>query len=84
MVASPRVWKEEADVLIVGSGGAALSAAIAAVQAGERVIVFEKGDFVGGTTRWSDGAYYIANNHFLREKGVAPGPDDLLHQLARQ
>lgn len=36
------VSAEEADVVVVGSGGAGLSAAVTAAQAGKNVIVLEK------------------------------------------
>jgi 3-oxosteroid 1-dehydrogenase len=81
MASVPRVWKGEADILIVGSGAAALSTATAAVQSGNRVMVFEKGEFTGGTTRWSDGAYYIANNHFLRAKDIPDPRHDSISYL---
>ena len=42
------------DVLVVGSGGAALVAAIRAHDAGARVRVLERSAFVGGTTAASE------------------------------
>jgi heterotetrameric sarcosine oxidase alpha subunit len=41
------------DTLVVGSGPAGLAAAVAAAQAGERVIIAELDPFLGGSTKWS-------------------------------
>ncbi|HEX6570416.1 MAG TPA: FAD-binding protein, partial [Steroidobacteraceae bacterium] len=40
---SPRAWLHEADIVIAGSGAAALTAAAFAQSLGERVLVLEKG-----------------------------------------
>jgi urocanate reductase len=49
-------WDLECDVLVVGSGAAGLSAAIAAHDAGARALVIEKDRHVGGNTIISGGA----------------------------
>lgn len=43
----------EADVAVIGSGGAGLSAAVRAAQAGASVVVLEKTGVVGGTSNFS-------------------------------
>ena len=48
------------DVIVVGAGGAGLSAAIEAARAGGRVLVLEKGDQVRGSTGWSVGSLSAA------------------------
>ncbi len=53
----------EADVVVVGSGAAALSAALAARDAGARVAVVERSDSVGGTTAVSGGGVWMPRNH---------------------
>ena len=45
-----------ADVCVVGGGGAGLTAAISAVQAGANVVVVEKCGITGGSTNVSEGA----------------------------
>jgi succinate dehydrogenase/fumarate reductase flavoprotein subunit len=60
-----------ADVIVLGTGAAGLTAAIAAHEGGASVAVFEKADQVGGTTAWSGGQVWIPNNPHMREVGVA-------------
>ncbi len=48
--ASTDVIKKEADVVIIGSGGAGMSAAVEAIDAGASVIVIDKQSSVGGNT----------------------------------
>jgi succinate dehydrogenase/fumarate reductase flavoprotein subunit len=43
------------DVLVLGSGGAGLTAAIEASDAGASVLVAEAGPVIGGATRLSSG-----------------------------
>ena len=51
----PETW--EGDVLVVGAGGAGLSAAISAAQSGAKVILIEKGSVIGGNTMMAGAAY---------------------------
>jgi succinate dehydrogenase/fumarate reductase flavoprotein subunit len=51
-----RQWDREADVVVIGYGGAGAAAAITAHDAGARVIVLEKGGAGGGNTRVSGGS----------------------------
>src|SRR5215510_12173268 len=61
------LWDEETDVVILGCGGAGAVAAIAAFDAGAKVIVVEKGDG-GGNTRLATMAFLCpANNSAARE-----------------
>jgi succinate dehydrogenase/fumarate reductase flavoprotein subunit len=58
------------DVIVLGTGGAALTAAVTAAELGANVGLFEKGDTVGGTTVYSGGMIWIPNNmHEPDEKG---------------
>ncbi len=52
-------WDMETDVVVMGSGGAGLTAAIMAADQGARVVVIERSNKVGGTTAVSGGILCI-------------------------
>lgn len=54
---------DEYDVVVVGSGGAGLSAALAAAVGGARVLVVEAGARFGGSTAVSGGQVWVPGNH---------------------
>jgi hypothetical protein len=58
---------ETFDVVVVGAGGAGLSAALFAAIAGAKVLVVESTDQVGGTTAYSTGTHWIAGTHLARQ-----------------
>jgi 3-oxosteroid 1-dehydrogenase len=71
-------WDEEVDVLIVGSGAAAFTAGIVAAEAGQRSLILEKTDMVGGSTAMSGGVIWAPNNALMRAAGVGDS-----YELAR-
>jgi 3-oxosteroid 1-dehydrogenase len=82
--ASPsRKWDREADIVCVGSGAAGLTAAVIAAALGNRVLVLEKGPITGGTTRKSGGVFWIANHHWLRQKGIDDRKSECMQYLCR-
>lgn len=76
-------WDHETDVLCVGGGAAACSAAIAAHDAGARVMLVEKLPLLGGTTAKSAGVVWIPNNFVLREAGIEDRKEDAMKYMAR-
>lgn len=61
---------ESFDVIVVGSGAAGLSAALAAADIGARVLVVEKSERIGGTTAMSGGCIWVPCHHRQHELGV--------------
>jgi succinate dehydrogenase/fumarate reductase flavoprotein subunit len=69
------------DVIILGTGAAGLTAALAAHDAGARVGVFEKAATVGGTSAWSGGMVWIPNNHHMAEAGIPDSAESAVEYL---
>ncbi|XOV85343.1 MAG: FAD-dependent oxidoreductase [bacterium] len=59
------------DVIVIGGGGAGLSAAIRAAEAGATVLVVEAGEKMGGSTALSGGVYYAAGTSVQQAKGIS-------------
>jgi succinate dehydrogenase/fumarate reductase flavoprotein subunit len=78
----PATWDQTADVIVIGSGGAGLPAAIAAVEAGASVIVVEANYDVGGHAITSGGNTPIGGGHSHQKKfGIEDSPDLLFKDL---
>jgi succinate dehydrogenase/fumarate reductase flavoprotein subunit len=60
---------ETVDVVVVGTGAAGLTAAIAAHDAGARVVLVECTSSVGGTTAVSGGGIWMPQNDHFAERG---------------
>ncbi len=73
---------DEYDVVVLGTGAAGLTAALAAAHAGARVGLFEKGDKVGGTTALSSAVVWLPDNRYAREAGVEDSRQEGLDYLA--
>lgn len=63
-------WDESVDLVVVGSGGGGLVAALAAKDAGLQSIVIEKQAVVGGSTAMSGGIVWLPNNPLMKAEGV--------------
>jgi 3-oxosteroid 1-dehydrogenase len=64
------VTAQEFDVVVVGSGGAGMVAALAAAHQGLSTVVVEKAAHYGGSTARSGGGVWIPNNEVLKRDGV--------------
>jgi 3-oxosteroid 1-dehydrogenase len=69
------------DLVVVGTGSGALSGAIAAHDAGLRVVIYEKAPVVGGGTAYSGGVVWAPCNHIMRRKGIEDSVDDACNYL---
>ncbi len=58
---------ESFDVVVVGAGGAGMSAALFAAIDGAKVLLVERTDYVGGTTALSGGTTWIPGTHHAAE-----------------
>ncbi|KFZ37469.1 fumarate reductase [Shewanella mangrovi] len=67
LAAGPR---ESIDVVIVGSGGAGLSAAVSASENGAKVIILEKEPIAGGNTKLAAGGMNAAETQFQKKLGI--------------
>ena len=64
-------WDEVADLVIVGSGGGSMCAALAAKRLGKRALIVEKQPLIGGSTGFSGGVWWVPNNAVMKRAGVA-------------
>ena len=59
------------DLIVVGAGAAGLTAAAVAAAAGQKVLILESSELIGGTTAISGGMVWIPANHKMVESGIA-------------
>ncbi len=70
-------WSFDTDIAVIGSGGCGLAAALAAVQGGAEVMVFEKQQRPWSNTARSGGMIPAAGTRFQRAAGIEETPEDL-------
>ncbi|MEC9358182.1 MAG: FAD-binding protein [Pseudomonadota bacterium] len=73
-------WDDEADVVVVGFGGAGAVAAIQAAEGGASVIIADRFDG-GGATTLSGGVIYSGANDVQRAAGIADSVEDMFEYL---
>jgi fumarate reductase flavoprotein subunit len=61
---------ERADVIVIGSGGAGMTSAITAFDAGVKVVVLEKMPITGGNTQLAAGGMNAAETVFQKQRGI--------------
>ena len=60
----------DCDVVVVGAGGAGLTASVLATQQGQKVILLEKMPFVGGNSLRAEGGMNAAGTNLEKELGL--------------
>jgi fumarate reductase flavoprotein subunit len=58
------------DVVVVGGGGAGMTAAITIAESGKSVIIIEKSDILGGNTSRASSGMNACETHYEAEQGV--------------
>jgi 3-oxosteroid 1-dehydrogenase len=74
-------WDHEVDVLVVGTGAGAMTAALKAHDEGGRVLLIEKTDQYGGSSAMSSCLLWIPNNHLMPDVGIDDSPEEALEYL---
>lgn len=69
------------DVLVVGSGGGGMTAALAADAFGLDTLVVEKSSYFGGSTALSGGGIWVPGAPAQRKAGYVPDPDGVVEYL---
>ncbi|MGN7712662.1 FAD-binding protein [Agrobacterium radiobacter] len=77
----PQEWDTTVDLLVAGTGAAALAAAIAAADDGAKVLVVEGTEKWGGTTFLSGGGVWLPNNPVMRRQGATDSADAALKYM---
>ncbi len=60
----------ETDVVVIGAGGAGMTAAIMLNQAGTNFVLLEKMPYAGGNTTKATGGMNAAETHYQKEQGI--------------
>jgi 3-oxosteroid 1-dehydrogenase len=74
-------FDHEVDVLVVGSGGGGMTAALKADAEGLDTLVVEKSAQFGGSTALSGGGIWVPGAPSQRRAGYVPAPDDTFEYL---
>ncbi len=78
---STTTWDHEVDVLVVGTGAGAMTAAIKAHDDGGKVLLIEKSDKYGGSSAMSSCLLWVPNNHLMPGVGIDDSPEESLQYL---
>lgn len=71
----PKEMKDSYDIVIVGAGGAGMTAALEAKDAGMNPVILEKMPVAGGNTSKSSSGMNASNTKFQKEQGITDSND---------
>lgn len=74
-------WDHSVDLVIVGSGAAAMAAGIRAKDLGLNVLLVEKSAYYGGSTAMSGGVCWVGNNPYMKKYGLSDSDEEVLTYL---
>jgi 3-oxo-5alpha-steroid 4-dehydrogenase len=74
-------WQDEADILIIGFGGAGAAAGLQARELGVSVLAVDRFNG-GGATAYSGGVVYAGGTRFQRDAGFDDNADEMYKYLA--
>src|SRR3954470_7318945 len=74
--------EREYDVVVVGSGGGAMTGAFLAQKAGLSTVVVEKTALLGGTSAYSGGACWLPGSQVQQRAGIADSTESAREYLA--
>ena len=77
------VFDHEVDVLVIGSGGGGMTAALKAKAEGLDALIVEKSAQFGGSTALSGGGIWVPGAPSQRRAGYTPDPDGTFDYLKR-
>jgi 3-oxosteroid 1-dehydrogenase len=69
-------WDASVDLLIAGSGGGGMVAALAALDSGIEPLIVEKQALIGGATGMSGGMVWLPNNPLMQAEGIPDSHED--------
>ena len=76
-------WKEETDVIVIGSGFAGLSAALEVVEAGSKVMILEKMPVTGGNSTINGGDMCCAGTKMQAAAGIKDSADLMFKDMLK-
>ncbi len=80
---APKTWDEEYDVVVIGSGYAALSAALEAHAAGAKTALIEKMKVAGGNSIINGGLLAAPGTPLQKKEGIKDSPEQYYQDMLK-